>query len=256
MDQCKYAAGCAAPMPQALLQWCSKLRLHINEGCGTTENLTLHHITELGKSQQGTVGFAYKGVEQRIGAQTGGIQMRIPALMTGYFKEPEKTQQTFTNGGWLNSGDKGSINEQGLLRITSRVKDLPKTGQGKYLVLALIEDKLVMHGAVEACVVTGANLGQRLGTVMLNAEAAANIADACARSRTKAFLMARPESIDATPDPHEKLRCVVVVTTARTVENDVFTPTFKVKRKRIEDLNANHHEAWVASGKRVIWQAS
>jgi long-chain acyl-CoA synthetase len=91
---------------------------------------------------------------------------------------------------------------------------------------------------------------------MLNAEAAANIADACARSHKKAFLMARLKSIDATPDPHEKLRCVVVVTTAWTVENDVFTPTFKVKRNRIEDLNANNHEAWVASGKRVIWQAS
>jgi long-chain acyl-CoA synthetase len=49
---------------------------------------------------------------------------------------------------------------------------------------------------------------------------------------------------------------VVVVTTAWTVDNDVITPTFKVKRNRIEDLYAKNYEAWEASGKKVIWQGS
>jgi long-chain acyl-CoA synthetase len=49
-------------MPMALLEWYSKLGLHINEGYGMTENLALSHITEPGKNQQGTVGPAYEGV--------------------------------------------------------------------------------------------------------------------------------------------------------------------------------------------------
>jgi long-chain acyl-CoA synthetase len=254
LDQCKFAAGGAAPMPIALLEWYSKLGLHINEGYGMTENLALSHITEPGKNQQGTVGPPYEGVKHRIDPQTGEIQMHSPALMMGYFKEPEKTQEALTADGWLRTGDKGSIDKQGLLRITGRVKDLFKTGKGKYVAPAPIEDKLVMHEAVEACVVTGANLGQPLGIVMLNAEAVAKVSDASARSELETSLAAHLKSINATLDPHEKLQCLVVVTTAWTVDNDVITPTFKVKRNRIEDLYSKNYEAWEASGKKVIWQ--
>jgi long-chain acyl-CoA synthetase len=105
-------------------------------------------------------------------------------------------------------------------------------------------------------VVTGANLGQPLGIVMLNAEAVAQIADASARTELENSLTAHLKSINATLDPHEKLQCIVVVTTAWTVDNDVITPTFKVKRNRIEDLYARHYENWEASGKKVIWQSS
>jgi long-chain acyl-CoA synthetase len=255
LDQCKFAAGGAAPMPMALMQWYSKLGLNINEGYGMTENLALSHITEPGKNQQGTVGPTYAGVQHRLDPDTGEVQMLSQALMQGYYKEPEKSREAFTEDGWLKTGDKGTIDKQGLLRITGRVKDLFKTGKGKYVAPAPIEDKLVMHDAVEACVVTGANLGQPLGIVMLNADAVARVAaDAAARSELETSLASHLKGINATLDPHEQLQCIVVVTTAWTVDNDIITPTFKVKRNRIEDLYARHYEAWEASGKKVIWQ--
>ena len=254
LDQCKFAAGGAAPMPVALLDWYDKLGLKINEGYGMTENLALSHITEPGKNQKGTVGPVYSGVEHRIDPDTGEVQMRSPAMMMGYYKEPEKTKEAFTADGWLKTGDKGTIDGQGLLRITGRVKDLFKTGKGKYVAPAPIEDKLVMHDSVEACVVTGANLGQPLGIVMLNAEAVTMVSDAAARSELEQSLTGHLKAINATLDPHERLQCVVVVTTAWTVDNDVITPTFKVKRNRIEDLYAKNYEAWESSGKKVIWQ--
>ena len=254
LDQCKFAAGGAAPMPVALLDWYDKLGLKINEGYGMTENLALSHITEPGKNQKGTVGPVYNGVDHRIDPDTGEVQMRSPAMMLGYYKEPEKTKEAFTADGWLKTGDKGAIDGQGLLRITGRVKDLFKTGKGKYVAPAPIEDKLVMHDSVEACVVTGANLGQPLGIVMLNAEAVTAISDAAARSELESSLTGHLKGINATLDPHERLQCVVVVTTAWTVDNDIITPTFKVKRNRIEDLYAKNYEAWEASGKKVIWQ--
>ncbi|WP_137919878.1 AMP-binding protein [Hydrogenophaga sp. 2FB] len=256
LDQCKFAAGGAAPMPLALLQWYSQLGLHINEGYGMTENLALSHITEPGKNQQGTVGPVYAGVQQRLDPETGEVQMHSQALMQGYYKEPEKSREAFTEDGWLKTGDKGTIDKQGLLRITGRVKDLFKTGKGKYVAPAPIEDRLVMHEAVEACVVTGANLGQPLGIVMLNPDAVARIASsASARGELEASLAAHLKSINATLDPHEQLQCIVVVTSAWTVDNDIITPTFKVKRNRIEDLYARHYETWEASGKKIIWAA-
>ncbi len=257
LDQCKFAAGGAAPMPLALLQWYSSLGLNINEGYGMTENLALSHITEPGKNQQGTVGPTYAGVQHRLDPETGEVQMRSQALMQGYYKEPEKSREAFTEDGWLRTGDKGTIDKQGLLRITGRVKDLFKTGKGKYVAPAPIEDKLVMHEAVEACVVTGANLGQPLGIVMLNADAAARVAnDGAARTELETSLASHLKAINATLDPHEQLQCIVVAATAWTVDNDIITPTFKVKRNRIEDLYARYYETWETSGKRVIWQTN
>ena len=253
LDQCTFAAGGAAPMPLALLQWYSKLGLHINEGYGLTENLALSHITVPGKNQQGSVGPAYEGVKHRIDPQTGEIQMHSPALMLGYYKEPEKSRESFTEDGWLKTGDKGRIDEQGCLHITGRVKDLFKTGKGKYVAPAPIEDKLVMHEAVEACVVTGANLGQPLGIVMLNAEAVARVGNPAGRRELEASLGGHLRQINATLDPHERLQCVVVVTSAWTVDNGMITPTFKVKRNCIEDLYARKYEGWEASGKQVLW---
>ena len=60
-------------------------------------------------------------------------------------------------------------------------------------------------------------------------------------------------SINATLDPHEQLDCLVVMTEAWTVDNDLITPTFKVKRNRIEDLFAKNYEAWTSQRKPVIW---
>ena len=254
LDQCKFAAGGAAPMPLALLQWYSKLGLNINEGYGLTENLALSHITVPGKNQQGSVGPVYDGVKHRIDPQTGEIQMHSPALMLGYYKEPEKTRETFTDDGWLKTGDKGRIDADGCLHITGRVKDLFKTGKGKYVAPAPIEDKLVMHESVEACVVTGANLGQPLGIVMLNAESVTRVANPSGRRELEGSLVSHMKTINATLDPHERLQCVVVVTSAWTVDNGIITPTFKVKRNRIEELYARKYETWEASGKKVLWE--
>ena len=255
LDQCRIAAGGAAPMPVALLAWYRRLGLPINEGYGLTENLAVSHLTIPGKDQQGTVGPAYEGVEDRIDPATGEIQMRSPALMMGYYKDPVQTKSAFTEDGWLRTGDKGLIDAQGNLHITGRVKDLFKTSKGKYVAPAPIEDKLVMHEAVEACVVTGANLGQPLGIVMLNAEAAKRAQDGAARMALESSLAQHLQAVNATLDPHEKLQCIVIVTTAWTVDNDIITPTFKVKRNRIEDIYAANYERWEASGKKVIWQA-
>jgi long-chain acyl-CoA synthetase len=254
LDQCRIAAGGAAPMPVALLAWYRKLGLPINEGYGLTENLAVSHLTIPGKDQQGTVGPAYEGVEDRIDTETGEIQMRSPALMMGYYKDPVQTKAAFTEDGWLRTGDKGVIDVQGNLHITGRVKDLFKTSKGKYVAPAPIEDKLVMHESVEACVVSGANLGQPLGIVMLNPEAAGRAQDGAARTALESSLAQHLRAVNATLDPHEQLQCIVIVTTAWTVDNDIITPTFKVKRNRIEDIYSANYERWEASGKKVIWQ--
>ncbi|MGM9487801.1 AMP-binding protein [Ideonella sp. YS5] len=252
LDQCVLAAGGAAPMPPDLLRWYERLGLPIVEVYGMTENCGVSHATMPGHPRPGTVGVPYRGVQSRIDPNNGEIQVKCPGLMLGYYKEPELTKQSFTEDGWLHTGDKGQLDGEGNLRITGRVKDLFKTSKGKYVAPAPIEDRLVMHTSVEACCVTGANLGQPLGIVMLNPEAAKAAANG-GRTDLEASLAAHLKSVNAVLDPHEQLDCIVVVSEPWTVDNGVITPTFKVKRNRIEELYSSNYERWVGSHQPVLW---
>ena len=254
LQDCKFAGGGAAPMPPELLRWYQRLGLRLSEVYGMTENCGVSHATLRERPRPGTVGPPYDGIECRLDPDTQEVQMRSPGVMLGYYRNPEQTRDAMTADGWLKTGDKGEIDAEGNLRIVGRVKDLFKTGKGKYVAPAPIEDRLVTHTAVEACCVTGANLGQPLALLMLNAETFGRAADPTERTQLEQSLAAHVESINATLDPHEQLDCVVVVRDAWTVDNDLVTPTLKVKRNRIEAVYGGHYEAWVSSRRTVIWQ--
>jgi long-chain acyl-CoA synthetase len=128
-----------------------------------------------------------------------------------------------------------------------------KTSKGKYIAPAPIEDKLVMHAAVEACCVTGANLGQPIGLMMLNDNALKKITDPAGRVELEAELAEHLNGVNAALDPHERVGCLVVMTEAWTTDNDLITPTLKVKRNRIEDVFGENYEAWSRMGKVVVW---
>jgi long-chain acyl-CoA synthetase len=253
LDQCTIAAGGAAPMPPDLLRWYGSLGLPIIEVYGMTENCGVSHATLPGVPRPGTVGLPYEGVQSRLDPLTGEIQMKSPGLMLGYYKAPDVTRDALAADGWLRTGDKGQLDAEGNLRITGRVKDLFKTSKGKYVAPAPIEDRLVMNGVVEACVVTGANLGQPLGIVMLNAEAASRARDAGERQAMEALLTAHLDAINAGLDPHEQLDCLVVVGEPWTVDNGFITPTFKVRRNRIEEVYGNRFEGWASAHRRIVW---
>jgi long-chain acyl-CoA synthetase len=256
LQDCTYAAGGAAPMPPDLLRWYGKLKLDLVEVYGMTENCGISHATLPGKQRPGTVGLPYDGVQSRLDPASSEIQMKAPCLMMGYYKEPGLTQDAMTADGWLKTGDKGALDAEGNLQITGRVKDLFKTSKGKYVAPAPIEDKLVMNGAVEACCVTGANLGQPLALVMLNADAVKKSGTVEGKAELEASLTEHLKAINETLDPHEQLDCLVLMAEPWTVDNDIITPTFKVKRNRIEDLFAKNYDKWVGARKKVIWYAA
>ncbi len=256
LDQCTFAAGGAAPMPPDLLRWYNKLGLDLVEVYGMTENCGVSHATLPGKQRPGTVGLPYDGIQSRIDPANGEIQMKSPGLMLGYFKEPELTRDAYTADGWLHTGDKGSLDAEGNLKITGRVKDLFKTSKGKYVAPAPIEDRLVMHAAVEACAVTGANLGQPLGIVMLNADGIVQAADGEGRKALETSFATHLAAINEKLDPHEQLDCLVLVTTPWTVDNGFITPTFKIKRNRVEEVYGAKYERWVGARKKILWDGA
>ncbi|MDO8456925.1 MAG: AMP-binding protein [Burkholderiaceae bacterium] len=253
LDQCRIAAGGAAPMPADVLQWYRDLGLDLIEVYGMTENCGVSHSTLPGSRQTGSVGLPYDLVESRIDPITGEIQMRSAALMQGYYKEPVATADAMTNDGWLRTGDKGQIDAKGFLSITGRVKDIFKTSKGKYVAPAPIEDLLVQHPDIEACAVTGAALDQPLALVMLSQDAVARCAAPAAKQALTDSLARHLETVNARLEPHEKLGFLVVIATTWTPENGFVTPTFKVKRMQIEATYGSQYAAWQGQRKPVVW---
>ncbi len=253
LDQCRIAAGGAAPMPADVLQWYRSLGLDLIEVYGMTENCGVSHSTLPGSRGVGSVGQPYDGVESRIDPETGEIQMRNGALMQGYYREPEQTAAAFTSDGWLRTGDKGKIDAQGFLSITGRVKDIFKTSKGKYVAPAPIEDLLVQHVDIEACAVTGANFAQPFAVVMLSQEAAARCATPEAKQALTESLQGHLTWVNAKLEPHERLDFLAAVTTTWTPENGFVTPTLKVKRPRIEEAFSPQYERWLQLRQPIVW---
>jgi long-chain acyl-CoA synthetase len=255
LNHCRVAVGGAAPMPPELLRWYDRLGLNILEAYGMTENGAVSHATLSGKPSPGTVGQQYEGVETRLDPDTSEIQIRCSWLMQGYYKEPEQTQQAFTPDGWLKTGDKGAFDSDNNLKITGRVKDLFKTSKGKYIAPAKIEDRLVMNNFVEACAVVGANLGQPLGLLMLS-PLGLKTAQEGKKAEIDANFSAFLKSVNAGLDPHEQMSSFIIVKDAWTVDSGFITPTFKIKRNKIEEAYGSNFEKWSRSRAPVVWEGA
>ncbi|RZT91973.1 long-chain acyl-CoA synthetase [Rivibacter subsaxonicus] len=253
LDQTRMAAGGAAPMPAELLRWWAALGLRITEAYGMTENGGVSQATLEHEFRPGTVGRSYAGVDCRIDPDSGEIQMKSAGLMLGYYKAPELTREAFTADGYLHTGDKGLFEADGNLRIIGRVKDNFKSSKGKYIAPAPIEDKLGRHPAVEACCVVGANLEQAIGLVMLGEAAARETKAPGGREALSASLAAHLQQLNAGLDPHEQLACIVVSDEPWSIEAGFLTPTFKIKRNRIEEAYAARFATWAAGREPVQW---
>jgi long-chain acyl-CoA synthetase len=114
----------------------------IREGYGLTEAAGGDVFNLPDRYQLGTVGLPFEGTEVRIGAG-GEVQLRGPNVMVGYHNMPETTAAAFTEDGWLRTGDEGSMDDEGFLSITGRIKDMFKTSGGKYIAPSAIEEKFI-----------------------------------------------------------------------------------------------------------------
>ena len=252
LDQCRVAAGGAAPMPAELMRWYAALGLNLIELYGMTEN-GCTHSTDMKDPMHGSVGQALNGVQCRLDPVSSEVQVRSSGLMLGYFLEPEITAQAFTPDGWLHTGDKGSLDAQGNLKITGRVKDLFKTSKGKYVAPAAIEALLTVMPGVEACCVVGANLAQPLAILALTPDVITQSLDPQKQAQLQADFQRELLSLNLKLDPHERLSCLVLDATPWTVGSGFVTPTLKVKRNQIEEVYGVLFEAWAAHSSDIVW---
>ncbi len=134
-----FISGSAA-LNGEIAEWFHSAGILILEGYGMTENAAGATVGHPEEYKIGTVGRALPGSEVRIG-EGDEVQLKGPHVMAGYHNRPEDTASAMTEDGWLRTGDKGSLDDDGFLTITGRIKDLFKTSGGKYIAPSAIEAK-------------------------------------------------------------------------------------------------------------------
>lgn len=131
--------------------------LPILEGYGLTETSPVIAVNHLKYPHMkfGTVGPILDNVEVKL-AEDGEILMKGPSLMIGYYKDEEKTKEVIDDDGWFHTGDIGEIEEQNILRITDRKKEIFKLSTGKYIAPQVVENKFKESSFIEQIMVVGA----------------------------------------------------------------------------------------------------
>jgi long-chain acyl-CoA synthetase len=120
-----------------------------------TENAAVATYNPVGRMKLGTVGVPYPGIGFRIDPETGEIQTRHPGVFKGYWNKPEKTAETFTEDGWLRTGDVGEWVEGSHVKIVDRIKDIIITSGGKNISPSEIENRLKTSPYVKEAMVVG-----------------------------------------------------------------------------------------------------
>lgn len=253
LQNVRYAGSGSAPLSNDILDWYRSLGLELLEGYGMSENIAYSHTTQPGRARTGYVGEALPGVECRIGDH-GEVQVKSPATMMGYYKDPERTKEAFTEDGFLKTGDVGEIDELGRLKLTGRLKEIFKTSKGKYVAPAPIENKLMSDEHIEAVCVSGENQVSPFCLVMLSEAAQEKRDDPEFRQKLEQEFVELLKGVNQTLDPHEHLRFLVVVREPWTIENNFLTPTMKLKRNVVEDAYRQKVEDWYAQENTVIWE--
>lgn len=253
LNEARLCFSGAAPISGSLLSWYKRLGIEILEVYGMTENMGYSHSTRQGGGRVGYVGQANPTVEVKIG-DGGEVLVRSPTNMIGYYKEPEKTREALNEEGFLHTGDVGVTEPDGNLKITGRIKEIFKTSKGKYVAPFPIESKLLADGHVEQVCVVGSAMPQPIALVALSESDLAALQNGESRESIHHDLLKLYDQVNATLDPHEKLKTIVVTNGEWSIENGIMTPTLKIKRNVLESRYEDRIENWYDSKEKVQWE--
>ncbi|MFT4287976.1 AMP-dependent synthetase/ligase [Nocardioides sp.] len=238
-----FISGSAALNPD-IAEWFNAAGIVILEGYGMTENAAGASVNLPTDNRIGTVGPAFPGSEIKIG-EGEEVLIRGPHVMAGYHNNPEATAETIDADGWLHTGDKGSLDADGYLTITGRIKDLFKTSGGKYVSPAQIEAKFkAICPYASQFLVFGAERNFAVALVTLDPEAIAEWARENGVSGSYEEIVASPaahamvagyvEELNARLNRWETVKKWEILEHDLTIEGGELTPSLKVKRNVVE----------------------
>ncbi len=241
-------ASGSAPLSVAILTWYEKLGICIYEGYGQTENFIYATINMPSHKKLGSVGLARDNVELKL-SDTNELLIRSPCLMDGYFQNEKATHEVIDDEGYLHSGDRAEIDSEGYVFITGRLNDQFKTAKGVFIAPAPIELEFIHNPDMEQCCLIGTDLKQPALLAKLSATAEKKDKDAICSD-----IIVGLKKVNATLSKPEHITKVYIVAETWTPENELLTPTLKIRRNK---LHAKYHAALLAlenDDRQVVWE--
>jgi len=242
-----FVSGGAA-LPPELAYIFAGAGITILQGYGLTETSPVVSFNRPGANRIGTIGQAIPGVKVRV-ASDGELLVQGDNVMQGYYQmseESERVLQRYADGVWFHTGDIGTIDADGYIRITDRKKDLIKTSLGKYIAPQPIENLIRAIPMVEQAIVIG-NARKfpsalivpsfdalRSYAKSLGVEAKDN-ADLARHPRIIEYFKKKVDEVTRDLAPHEKIKKIALLDQEFSIESGELTPTLKVRRKFVED---------------------
>ena len=248
LANCRRASTGGAPCSPDLIRWYQSIGVPMIEAFGMTETSGVATLNRVEDNHIGTAGKALPGTEIKLDSN-GELLMRGPGIFSGYWNKPEKTAETFTEDGWLRSGDVARIDENGCMTITGRIKDIIITAGGKNITPAEIENKLKFSPYISDAVVIGDKRKYLTCLIMIDQEnvekfaqdRAVPFSDFASLTRAQEVrdliggIVAETNKDFAQVEQIKDFRLIDILLTA---EDEELTPTMKLKRNFVNERHA------------------
>ncbi len=238
----------AAPIAREILEFFYACGVTVLEGWGMTETTAVGTVNLPDHLRFGTVGRAMPGVELKI-ADDGEILIKGPNVFREYWRNPEATQETFTEDGWLMTGDLGSLDEDGYLSITGRKKDIIITAGGKNLAPANIENDLKQSRFISQAVMYGDRRPYPVALITLDPEEIVpwaqqnglpeDVAELAQRDEVREMVQKELDRANAKYAQVEQVKKFALLDHDLTQESGELTPTLKLKRSVVNERYAS-----------------
>ena len=236
-----YAVSGGAPLGERLGHFFRGAGITILEGYGLTETSAAATVNRPSRNKIGTVGPPLPGIAVKI-ADDGEILLRGPNVFSGYWHNEAATAEVLDPEGWFSTGDVGSLDEEGFLRVTGRKKELIVTAGGKNVAPAELEDRLRANPLISQCVVVGDGRPYIACLITLDEEGLefwrkqhglATDADVTDNPELTADIQAAVDEANKAVSRAESIRRFRILPSDFTEENGYLTPSLKVRRNLV-----------------------
>ncbi|MFE9202514.1 AMP-dependent synthetase/ligase [Micromonospora sp. NPDC007230] len=242
--RCRLAVVGGAPLGERLGHFFRGAGLTTLEGYGLTETSPALAVNRPSGMRIGTVGRPLPGVDLAI-ADDGEVLVRSDVVFRGYWNNPAATSETFTADGWFRTGDLGSLDDDGYLRITGRTKEILVTAEGKNIAPDPIEDRVRAHPLVSQSMLTGNGKPYVAALVTIDPQAWSRWRDAHGHPRASVAELRedpalRGEIQTAIDQANRSVSHAEAIKTFRILPDDFteangeLTPTLKIRREVVQ----------------------
>lgn len=229
----KFCLSGGAGLKREVKEFFHECGLLIIEGYGLTEASPTLTLNRPDAFRFDTVGKPLPSVEIRL-AEDSEILARGESIFGGYHKDPSATRDTFTQDGWLKTGDLGRFTDDGFLQIIGRKKEIIVTAGGKNIAPGNIEVKFNDDPFIAQLVVFGDAEKYLTAGVWVHPEAIEKkLGKSASPDEIKSFIKPRIEAVNGELAKHETIKDFLVFEEPLSVENGFLTPTLKVKRNLV-----------------------